>query len=86
METWIGLFAVVFGICVSAIGYLCLVWVLPKKAREKDTSISMIALRASFWLIIAGIVLVFLGFLYLMSIIPPPGWERANETSTDLIH
>lgn len=86
MEPWIGLLAVTFGVCVSAAGYCCLVWVLPKKARETDTSISIIALRASFWLVIGGIIIIFLGFLYLMSVIPPPGWEKAKEPSTDLLY
>jgi len=74
MELWIGILSIIFGVLFSAGGYCCLVWVLPKKAREIDTSISIIALRASFWLVVAGIIMIFLGLLYLMSVIPPPGW------------
>jgi len=74
MEIWIGLLAVFIGICVSAIGYYCLISFLPKKAKERDTSISMTALTTSFWLVIGGIIIIVLGFLYLMGIIPPPGW------------
>ena len=74
MELWIGLLAVVIGICVLATGYYCLIWVLPKKAKETDTSISMTALTASFWLVIGGIIISVLGFLHLMGVIPPAGW------------
>jgi heme/copper-type cytochrome/quinol oxidase subunit 2 len=74
MEIWIGLLAVFIGICVSVIGYYCLISFLPKKAKERDTSISMTALTTSFWLVIGGIIIIVLGFLYLMGIIPPPGW------------
>lgn len=70
METWIGLLAVTIGIGVSATGYYCLISVLPKKAKEADTSVSIIALRASFWLVISGIIMSFLGFLHLMGVIP----------------
>ena len=73
-KPWIGLLAVTFGTFILGIGYYCLVSVLPRKAKEIDSSISMTALRASSWLVIAGIIIVFLGFLYLMSVIPPPGW------------
>ena len=73
-KPWTGLLAVTFGICILGIGYYCLVSVLPRKAKETDTSISMTALRASSWLVIGGIIIIFLGFLYLMGVIPPPGW------------
>ena len=85
-KPWIGLLAITFGIFILGVGYYCLVSVLPKKAKEKDTSISIIALRASFWLVIGGIVIIFLGFLYLMGVIPPLGWEKAKEPSTDLLY
>jgi len=79
-RTCIGLLAIVFGTCILGVGYYCLVSVLPKKAMETETSISVIALKASYWLAIGGIIIIFLGFLYLMGIIPPPGWEKAKNS------
>ena len=73
-KPWTGLLAVTVGIFILGIGYYCLVSVLPRKAKEIDTSISLTALRASFWLVIGGIIIIFLGFLYLMGVIPPPSW------------
>ena len=73
-KPWTGLLAVTFGFFILGIGYYSLVSVLPKKAKETDTSISITALRASCWLIIGGIIIILLGFLYLMNIIPPSGW------------
>lgn len=74
MEPWIGLFTIVFGAGVLGVAYRHLVLVLPKKAKETNTSISVMALRASFWLVIGGLIIAVLGFLYLMGLIPPPGW------------
>jgi heme/copper-type cytochrome/quinol oxidase subunit 4 len=64
---WIGGLLILFG-------YYHLVYVLPRMSKDVETRISMEALRASFWLVIFGLVLVVLafvlGFLLLMGKLP----------------
>jgi hypothetical protein len=67
---WIGQLAISIGLFISGTGYYCLVSFLPEKAKETDSSVSLTALKASSWLVIAGIILMIIGFLYLMNIIP----------------
>jgi quinol-cytochrome oxidoreductase complex cytochrome b subunit len=68
----IGLLALMIGLGILATGYISLVLILPFISRKTDTSISIEALRASSWLVIGGLIIVILGFLYLMGLIPPP--------------
>ena len=74
MELFIAFWIFVSGACVLGVGYTCLVCFLPKKAKDVDTQISMEALKASFWLVIFGLIIIILGFLYSMNLLPPPGW------------
>jgi len=74
MGIWIGFLALGIGLVISAVAYLFLVYILPRSDKKTDTRISIIALNASFWLVISGIIIIFLGLLYLMRIIPPPSW------------
>ena len=70
MDPWIGLFVILSGAGISGIAYYHLVSVLPRRAKETNASISIIALRASSWLVIGGLIIMVLGFLYLMGLIP----------------
>jgi len=42
----------------------------PKIAKEQSTAVSITALKVSSWLAISGVIMIFLGLLYLMEIIP----------------
>lgn len=66
--------AFILGGLVLVCGYYHLVYMLPKAAKDMETHISMEALRASFWLVIFGMIIITLGLLYLMNLLPPPGW------------
>lgn len=73
MELLIASWIFVSGVVILGVGYTCLVYFLPKKANDIDTRISMEALRASFWLVIFGLIIIILGFLYAMNLLPPLG-------------
>jgi amino acid permease len=64
--------AFLFGGLLLAYGYYHLVYVLPKMTKDVETRISMEALRASFWVVIVGLIIIVLGLLYLMNLLPPP--------------
>lgn len=71
MDAWIGCLALIIGSGILALGYLSLVVILPLIDKKKDTRISIVALRASSWLVIGGLTIIILAFLHLMSILPP---------------
>jgi len=66
--------ALLLGGIILACGYYHLIYVLPKMTKDMETRISMEALRTSFWLVMFGLVMIILGLLYLMNLLPPPGW------------
>jgi drug/metabolite transporter (DMT)-like permease len=47
-----------------------LIYLLPRM-KEVETRISMEALRASFWMVIFGLIIILLGLLHMMGILPP---------------
>jgi hypothetical protein len=67
--------AFLLGGVILACGYYHLVYVLPRMAKDIETRLSMEALRVSFWLVIFGLIIIILGFLYLMNLLPPFGWR-----------
>lgn len=62
------------GLALIAIGCFFLFFYLPFVANKWEASISIFAQKASFALIIGGLILTFLHFLYFMELIPwwPP--------------
>jgi membrane protein YdbS with pleckstrin-like domain len=68
--------ALLLGGLILAFGYYHLVYVLPKMVKymetrtDIETRINIEALRASFWLVAFGLVIIFVGLLYLMKILP----------------
>jgi Trk-type K+ transport system membrane component len=56
------------------VGYINLIYWLPRKTKSFDTTISIQALKASLWLVIFGTIIIALGLLYLIDILPPPDW------------
>jgi len=66
--------AFLLGGIILVCGYYHLIYKLPKMTKDMETRISMEALRTSFWLVIFGLVMIILGLLYLMNLLPPPGW------------
>jgi len=63
------------GILAIAIGYsllwlFCCINKINEKAKQTDTSISITALRVSFWVALSGIIIIILGLLYLMEVLP----------------
>jgi hypothetical protein len=74
MEFWIAVLVLSFGGGILCIGYLNLVHWLPKKTKNLDTVLSIQALKASFWLVIFGLVIIILGLLYLIDLVPPSDW------------
>lgn len=65
-----GILALLMGLGILATGYTFLVLILPFISKRTDTSVSIEAMRASSWLIIGGLIIIILGFLYLMEIVP----------------
>lgn len=65
--------AFLLGGLILVCGYYHLIYLLPKVAKDTETQINMEALRASFWLVIFGMIIITLGFLYLMNLLPPQG-------------
>lgn len=66
----IGWVSIALGWVLIAIPCVYLFHAFPRIAKKQDTAISMVALRFSAWLGVAGLILLFLGILYLMRIIP----------------
>jgi hypothetical protein len=62
--------AFLLGGLILIYGYYHLVYVLPRIMKDMETRVSIEALRASFWLVIFGLVIILLGLLYLMKILP----------------
>lgn len=79
----IGTFTIFLGTAILISGYYHLIYVLPGMAKEVKTGLAeellsrvcMQAVRVSFWLVILGIVIIFLGSLHLMGVIP--SWAQA---------
>jgi Ca2+/Na+ antiporter len=69
------LLPLLLGSLILICGYYQLIYKLPKMTKDIETSISMETLRASFWLVIFGLVIIVLGLLYLMGILPPTAWR-----------
>jgi len=64
------LLPLLLGIPLVLFGYIHLVYILPRMAKDAETRLSMEALRASFWLVIFGLILILFGVLSLMGILP----------------
>jgi hypothetical protein len=64
------LIPLLLGIPLVLLGYIHLVYILPWMAKDVETRLSMEALRASFWLVIFGLILILFGVLFLMGILP----------------
>lgn len=67
--------AFLLGGLILAFGYYHLVYVLPRMAKDMETRVSMEALRASFWLVVFGLIIIVVGLLYLMNMLPPQIWR-----------
>jgi uncharacterized membrane protein len=68
------LLSLLLGSLILICGYYHLIYMLPKTMREMETRISMEALRASYWLVIFGLVIIVLCLLHLMGVLPPVEW------------
>lgn len=74
MDFLIALVILVLGGGISCVGYLNLIHFLPNKTKNQDTVISIQAVKASFWLVIFGLIIIILGLLYIINLTPPPDW------------
>lgn len=59
---------------ILSVGYISLTYWLPKRTKNLDTSLSIQALKASFWLVVFGVVIIALGLFYMIDLLPPPDW------------
>ena len=62
--------ALCVGLVLIFAGFFLLGVLLPIVAKKWEASISIFAQKASFALVIGGLILIFLHFLYLMELIP----------------
>lgn len=62
--------ALCIGLALIATGCFFLFFYLPFVAERWEASISIFAQKASFALVIGGLILIFLHFLYFMELIP----------------
>jgi len=67
---WVGWVSIVMGWVLIAIPCVYLFHKFPRIAKKQDTALSIAALHFSTLLGVAGLILLFLGVLYLMRIIP----------------
>lgn len=67
-----GLLALVIGLIMVMIGYASLGFLLPRAEKRWHYAVSVYSLRACFWMVVVGLVLVVLSSLYLMGLIPSP--------------
>lgn len=65
-----GSVSIVLGLAIISIACYYLFYGLPRIAKKQDTATSIITLRVSSWFVIGGLIMMFLGILYLMGIIP----------------
>jgi len=73
MDPYVGLGAVIIGLAAAVGGCLVLLWCIPKKIEERkirDTSIAVVGYNSCFAIVVVGLFLLALGFLYLMEVIP----------------
>lgn len=70
----IGFIAIFIASLLIVCGYYHLVYVIPRMGKEVDARVSMEALKASFWIIMFGLIIVVLvvvlSFLFLMGFAP----------------
>jgi len=73
MNPCVGGMAVIIGIVAAALGCAALLWWIPKKIKAKEieaTSVTVVGLNSCFAIVLVGLFLLALGFLYLMEVIP----------------
>jgi len=61
---------VIVGSALASFGCYQLFYNLPNKVKNQNNTISIISLRVSSWLVLAGVIAIFLGLLHLIGVIP----------------
>lgn len=65
-----GLISIILGLAITCVGCYYLFYGLPKISEKQNATTSLMAQKVSSWLVVGGLVMMFLGILYLMGIVP----------------
>jgi ABC-type nickel/cobalt efflux system permease component RcnA len=65
-----GWISIVIGLALTSTACLYLFYMFPRISKKQDNAISLVALRLSFLLGTGGVIMLFLGILFLMDKLP----------------